>query len=173
MLFLDVPPFDLLLSQLQPYKGFGDVLSTSEPMQTQVARTAIEGRERISQVFGIDMVDCFDTPRIIDELVHSMWRDGWSPDGGNVNLFATDFGAVLTDAIQRSSGGSLIFRSATDLSHLSLWWPERGIEVFPFHKMYKRLLSDDCESVEFFVSRIRELTANVAGTRTDAKVTGN
>ena len=163
MWFLDVPPFDMLVSQAEPYGGFGDVLSSSEQVENQVAQTAIEARERIEQVFGIAMGTCFDTPRIIEELVQKMWRDGWSPNNSSINLFTTDFGAVLVDEIRRCSGGSLIFRSATDLSHMSLWWPDRGIEVFPFHKMYKRLLANDGESIEYFANRIRKLTTNGTG----------
>ena len=172
MLFLEVPPFDMLLSQAEPYKGFGGVLSSSVQMQTQFAKAAIEARERIATVFGIAIRGCLDTPRIIEELVQNMWNDGWNPEDSDINLFVTDLGAVLADAIWRCSGGSLIFRSATDLSHMSLWWPDQAIEVFPFHKMYKRLLTNEGESLEYFAGRIKELTRNENGTPTDVNVRG-
>ena len=57
-------------------------------------------------------------------------------------------------AIQDVTGGQAIFRSRTDLSHASLWWPEKRVEVFPFHKMYRRLVDRDGESLVFFVKAL-------------------
>ena len=50
-----------------------------------------------------------------------------------------------------------MFRSESDLNHVSLWWSEQAVEAFPFHKMYKRLTSREGESVSFFVRGLEQL----------------
>jgi hypothetical protein len=86
-----------------------------------------------------------------------MWTEGWQPERSDINLFATDFGCVLTKAIEQTLDGMLVFRSSSDLSHLSVWWPQAQVEAFPFHKTYKRLLSEEGESLGFFSRQLTRL----------------
>jgi hypothetical protein len=79
-----------------------------------------------------------------------MWNDGWSPEKGNINLFATDFGLVFVDAIHAVMGGELVFRSDSDITHLSMWYPTFKIEAFPFHHVCKCLLESDGSSLGYF-----------------------
>jgi hypothetical protein len=56
--------------------------------------------------------------------------------------------------LQTVADGDPVFRSKTDLSHASLWWPKQRLEVFPLHKMYRRFTDQDGESLVFFVDSL-------------------
>jgi hypothetical protein len=58
---------------------------------------------------------------------------------------------LLIQVTQDLLGGRLIFRSPGDVVdvHNSIFWP--GVEVFPFHKVFKCLTNRDGESMAYFV----------------------
>jgi hypothetical protein len=76
---------------------------------------------------------------VLEEFFSRMWREGWDPATSDVNLFVRDLGSVFMSMILTMAGGEPVFRSMTDLSHASLWWKKNRLEVFPFHKTYRRL----------------------------------
>lgn len=94
-------------------------------------------------------------PAALEGVIEDMWQQGWDPHHGNVDLFVRDFGLILCKSLySQCSGGSLQFRSQTNLDHTSIWWPAQGIEAFPFHKIYKRLFSRSGESTVFFAAGV-------------------
>lgn len=155
MLFHKTPPFDRLTGLSAPFEGFGPVLDRSQDRTDEFCRVVAEARRRIRDVFSVAISDSpAEIADQLDILADSMWDDGWDPSTGDVNLFATDFGLVLTAAMIKTGGGSLVFRSESDLSHVSVWYQDRGVEAFPFHKVFKRLSSREGESIASFVSGI-------------------
>jgi hypothetical protein len=157
VLFRDVPPFDVLTCQTTPYAGFGEPLATPSECERQFLHTEKQARDRISEVFALELGGPEQIPAKLEAIIGQMWSEGWDPERGDTNLFSTDFGCLLTEALHQTLGGCRVFRSATDLSHLSLWWPERRVEAFGFHKTYKRLLTNDGESLVFFARRLLNL----------------
>jgi hypothetical protein len=95
----------------------------------------------------------------LEELVSRIWSEGWDPQTADVNLFVRDLGSIFMLITQEIAGGETVFRSRTDVSHASLWWPIERLEVFPFHKMYRRLVERDGESVVFFVDGLTKRLA--------------
>lgn len=144
MSLLEVPPFDALRGGGRPCEAFGAILRESALacLLESVAGTA---RRRVQDVFQRDVALDRRGVGTLDGLVREMWSAGWSPERGDVNLFANDFGSILMLAIHRELGGECLFRSPTDLSHASVWWPASDVEAFPFHKAYKALLRQEAE----------------------------
>jgi hypothetical protein len=152
-----VPPFDLLTKQEVPYVGFGDVLLPSADRDRALLTAVEKALVRAEEGFKLEFATVANVPSQIDKLVDEMWAQGWNPDAGNVNLFATDFGLILAKTISSLLGGVFVFRSESDISHLSLWWPNKKLEAFPFHKIIKRLYRREGESVGFFVAGLSRL----------------
>lgn len=144
----NVPAFDLLTGQKSPYLGFGIPIAESERRIETFLGLAGLARARIQKTFGSRLEDTGQLPREIDDIIAGMWKDGWKPEGNNVNLFVTDFGAVVADALLHVCEGKLVFRSDTDISHLSIWWPNSGVELFPFHALLKILLHPQENTVQ-------------------------
>jgi hypothetical protein len=131
--------------------GFGDLLSESSERTDRVVHEACEARQRVESVFLCSLKDSSSVPHILDDIIQDMWNEGWSPDKGNINLFTRDFGLVLFSALLSLFGGNVVFRSDEDITHLSLWWPASGFEVFPFHHVLRCLLERESDSVASFV----------------------
>jgi hypothetical protein len=48
-----------------------------------------------------------------------------------LNLFVRDLGGVFRSILQAMmTAGEAVFRSKADLSHASLWWPKKRLEIF-------------------------------------------
>jgi hypothetical protein len=159
VLFHDVPPFDVLTSQSIPYTAFGKPEVVDLKQSNSYLRTVNIATKRLNDAFGIQCANNLATIVAIEEAIAQMWDSGWNPQEGEVNLFTTDFGCVVTEALRESLTGVLVLRSMTDLSHASVWWPEEKVEAFPFHATYKRLTSKDGESIAYFAASIRSLLA--------------
>lgn len=157
MSFRDIPLFDLLGDQDSPYTGFGDILPTVKEQEKAYNDSLKIARERVEDGMGVHLSPDESNTSIIEQVIFDMWKEGWDPSIGNIDLFTTDFGLILSDSIRTRVGGSLIFRSAKDLSHLSLWWPIHKYEAFPFHKVYKRLIHKEGESLLLFEKGILSL----------------
>lgn len=89
-----------------------------------------------------------------------MWADGWSPEHGNLDLFATDFGAIFAEALLRLPEMKLIMRSADDLNHLSVWSERSKAEYFPLHKVVKCLRSQNGESLSQLFKHAQDFNNN-------------
>jgi hypothetical protein len=50
----------------------------------------------------------------LDGLIEKMWRTGWDPRVGNLNLFTRTFGLLLFEATLDVLGGEPIFRAPGD-----------------------------------------------------------
>ncbi len=150
----DVPLLDILEGVDAPSQFFGAVavLSSREVRRFQKAAATARGRveEGFRRMWNAPGAD----PRKLDEIIDEMWDQGWVPDIGDLNLFSTDFGLILTEAIFRRFGGKLVVRSEVDFKHCSIWWPEKRLEAFPFHRVLKRLYKREGDSIEFLIAGI-------------------
>ena len=153
MSLLEVPPCESLAQGTSPYSGFGPLVSETETIEN-FSRVVSEASTRISQMFGVSPPADRTGIAALEEVVSGMWSEGWDPETADVNLFVRDFGSLFMSIIQAMNGGEAVFRSKTDLSHASLWWPKKRLEVFPFHKMYRRLTDREGESLVFFVDSL-------------------
>ncbi|QNN23414.1 hypothetical protein HED60_14390 [Planctomycetales bacterium ZRK34] len=115
--------------------------------------------KKLKDCFGIRQGSPKQIVLTIENTVSEMWKEGWSPKESSLNLFTTNFGLVLADAIHEGFGGVGIFRSTTDLNHYSLWWRCCKIEIFPFHKMHKRLIHASGENLCYFFQGMQEYLA--------------
>jgi hypothetical protein len=150
---LDVPPFECLTQDTAPYSGFGPPIAAADVSES-FSRVVEEATHRITEMFGVSPQPDRTGIVVLEELVSRMWREGWDPATSDTNLFVRDFGSVLMSVIHTMAGGEPVFRSTTDLSHASLWWPKDRLEVFPFHKMYRRLTDRTGESLVFFTDAL-------------------
>lgn len=153
MSLLEVPPFEALTQAMAPYSGFGPIIRDEETAPN-FSRVLREASGRIQEMFGISPTHDRAGIEALENLVSSMWREGWDPETADINLFVRDFGSVFMAGIEYVLAGDAVFRSKTDLSHTSLWWPAKRLEVFPFHKMYRRLIEREGESLVFFVDGV-------------------
>jgi hypothetical protein len=143
---------------MTPYSGFGPIVGDEETKR-RFSRVVADASARISETFEVSPSADQAGVETLEELVSGMWREGWDPETADVNLFVRDLGSLFMSIIQDIAGGEAVFRSQTDLSHASLWWPDKRLEVFPFHKMYRRLLERDGESLAFFVKGLTKRLA--------------
>lgn len=157
MLFLEVPPFDVLTGQDAPYVGFGETEVIESAYPSSYLETVSQAKRRISEVFGIRGETDLESIRMVEGAIAQMWIDGWNPNEANVNLFATDFGCVVIEGLKQDLGGTLVLRSEKDISHASLWWKDKSIEAFPFHVTYKRLTSNEDQSLTHFTNSLRAM----------------
>jgi len=147
--------FDLVKGEETPIKNFGKIYIVKDDIKTMLFEVEEEARRRFNKFFLNSNKEI--TIKSLEKTIQKMWNEGWNPDKGNINLFSTDFGIILTIIIIDKIGGQIIFRSDENLNDLSIWWQEKKIEVFPFHKMYKRLLSKDEDDIEYFYNQIKKM----------------
>lgn len=158
-----VVDFDLLVNQSAPFRGFGDVIKDSAKDERKLQEHADQVRRQIRDGFGSKLDSPATIPKELDAIAHELWETGWDPDVGNLALFTRDLGLVLTDAMLKSLGGRLIFRSATNLLHCSIFWEGHRLEAFPFHKAMKCLIRSEGETMAYFVRGVaHELEARSA-----------
>jgi hypothetical protein len=150
---LDVPPFESLTQDTAPYSGFGPLVAAAD-VSEGFSNVVEEATRRITETFGVTPQPDRTGVAVLEELVSRMWREGWDPATSDVNLFVRDFGSVFMSALLAMAGGEPVFRSTTDLSHASLWWHRHRLEIFPFHKMYRRLTDQTGESLVFFADAL-------------------
>ena len=93
----------------------------------------------------------------LDDILAEMWEEAWSPETGNIHLFATDFGAILACELASSFHGRLLFRSRKDLTHCSVWWADSRVEAFAFHKALKALYDRQERALVAFYDGIESL----------------
>jgi hypothetical protein len=150
----------MLKGHTVPFQGFGEPLPTSAARLQLFLSLANAARLRVEEGFRQSLADQSSVPSVLDSVIDKMWREDWSPAKGNFGLFTTDFGLIFADAIVTVLGGDLVFRSETDISNLSVWWPRHRIEVFPLHHVWKCLQASDGASLAYFFRSVsRELTA--------------
>jgi hypothetical protein len=159
VLFLEVPPFDVLTGQAEPYVGFGEAIVDSQEFENVLIDTERRARNRISEVFGVQWDGVREVIPMLEAIVNRMWEEGWSSNADETNLFAADFGCILYIGLHQMFGGRYVFRSPSDLSHASLWWQQKGVEAFPFHKVYKRLIAREGESLSYFADHLKQLVS--------------
>jgi len=157
MSYHKVPPFDLLAHQQEPFDGFGDVLSNTDELEKRLISLAKQAQVKIAKTFEYELLVIGDNSNMLESIITEMWVNGWNPEESDFNLFSTDFGLVLTKTILDIFKGNLIFRSEGDLSHFSIWWPEKQVEVFPFHKVQKRLYEQNGESLDYFIKGLHAI----------------
>jgi hypothetical protein len=151
---IETPPFDAIAGQSNPFTGFGQILPNSVELEEQFQKEAASAKHRLKECFRAVLADPREIPNELDKIITDMWNSGWDPQSGNVNLFTRDFGCVLTMSILDSLGGSLLFRSTEDVSHLSIFWVAAKFEAFPFHKVLKCLYNRQGETIVGFTDGI-------------------
>jgi hypothetical protein len=153
--FRDLPSFDVLTGAAEPFDG-GDV-SVTPQILPRFEEVVSQAAARVVDIFAVDVPANLDGAAELERIVIEMWDDGWNPDEGEVSLFVRDFGALLVRSILGELNGVPVFRSPTDLSHMSVWWPDLKVETFPFHRMYKRMTHADGESITYYISSLNRL----------------
>jgi hypothetical protein len=154
----DNPVFDALRGGSSPCADFGPRLEGESVLQN-FETVASEAKSRVASIFGVevDYGDC--AAEALEGIVREMWETGWDPTKGSIDLFSTDLGCLLTKSVQQQLGGEVVFRSSRDLSHASIWFPHQRVEVFPFHRVFKRLKSQDGESLVYFLRSVSAMLA--------------
>ena len=147
----EIMDFDLFVGGTEPLLAFGEVIRNSEKLEREFHKDADQVREQIRKTFGAKLDDSRTTPKELDDIARELWETGWDPEVGNVALFTRDLGLLLTEATLDLLGGKLIFRSATNLMHWSIFWPDQRVEAFPFHKALKCLTHSEGETMTYFV----------------------
>jgi hypothetical protein len=153
--FRDIPEFDSLTGVDAPFGGAD--IALREEARPRFEEVFHQAHSRIRETFGIAVPSGLLGSENLEMLIAEMWSEGWDPAKGDVALFVRDFGVLLAHGILDDLGGLLIFRSLTDLSHVSVWWPQMRIETFPFHKMYKRMTCIDGESLTYYTRSLKDI----------------
>jgi hypothetical protein len=144
---------ELLMDALQgedtPTEIFGSTLQGDEAIvaRTNLSALAHLARRNFEEMFGIRIGPDDSGIAALDRVIKEMWHDGWTAEDGNLDLFASHFGALLADALVALAGTVTVFRSASNLNHFSVWLPKKRIEYFPFHKACKCLSYSEGESM--------------------------
>jgi hypothetical protein len=132
---------------------------SDEETTRNFSRVVSEASARVDEMFGLTPSRDRAGITALEGLVSRIWSEGWDPETADVNLFVRDLGSIFMLITQEIAGGETVFRSKTDVSHASLWWPDKRLEVFPFHKMYRRLVDSDGESLVFFLNGLTKRLA--------------
>jgi len=141
----EIMDFDLLVGNKTPFLGFGEVIQDSRELEKELHRAADQVRHQIRSTFGAKLDNSSTTPKELDDIAEELWETGWDPEVGNVALFTRDLGLLLTEATLDLLEGRLIFRSASNVIHWSIFWADHGVEAFPFHPGPVRLAQEACD----------------------------
>lgn len=152
---------DMLVGATTPARDFGAPLTDRalRDARTELAGIVAEARARFIDTFGPLPDNPREVARRLEATCAEMWREGWEPQSSDLDLFATDFGVILMDAMYQDLSGEIVLRSSDELSHGSLFWPSAGIEAFPLHKVAKRLLNSDGEGLAYFYEQVASRVA--------------
>jgi len=140
---------DALQGEDAPTALFGSVLPKDEAVvaRSNLSELAEQARRGVKETFGVHIEPDANGMVKLDQVIKQMWQEGWTPEGGDPNLFVSDFGVLLADALLAIDGTAPVFRSSCNLNHFSVWLTKRGIEYFPFHKTLKCLSRSEGESL--------------------------
>lgn len=141
--------FDVLLGDVAPTLLFGDPLrgKSAELARTFFEKLSAEARVRVTDTFEETINPNLMGITKLDQIIKGMWQSDWSPKRTSFNLFCTDFGALYCSAFMATSGLQVIFRSDTQLEHVSFWQAHSTREFFPFHKVAKALSNSAGENL--------------------------
>ena len=157
MLESNFPAFDLLEGDENVFDGFGKFLENTQSANEYLEEVYNQAISRIEDIYEMTSHCELDIIDILEKIIEEMWNEGWNPRNGDINLFTRDFGCILAKEIKKRLNGIFVFRSNKDLSNLSLWWKEKKIEIFPFHKVFKRLSKREGESISYFYSSLKKI----------------
>jgi hypothetical protein len=148
----------MLFGDDAPSTDFGEVLTSMETKglaQKSFEDSIDEARKRFEDIFAKLPHSGKDVVLLLEATIDDMWEQGWSAEEESLDMFVTDFGCVLTWSLLHEYKGIPAFRSQTELNHASIMWSDLGVEVFPFHKMLKRLSVREGESLNHFWESVR------------------
>lgn len=143
--------FDVLAGGASPSGDFGPVRRPGPGFDDM----ALAVRTRIEESFDVDLNVAADVPEAIESIAAGMWSTGWTEMDANTAVLPHDLGLVLTVALHVTLGGSILTRGDDQWIHCSIWWEDRRLEAFPFHKVLKRLTEQDGESLTYFDRSLR------------------
>ena len=93
MLYHDEILFDLIRGE-EPTAIYGDILLDDDEANLNLTHMKKVADHRFREMFlqGRDELSIM----ILEKTLEKMWNEGWNPEKGNINLFATGFGTILT-----------------------------------------------------------------------------
>src|ERR1700722_1350215 len=151
----EIMDFDLFVGRTAPFPGFGPVVEDSKDLEMQLREAAAQVRQQVRDTFDARLENSSATPKELDSIIKELWQTGWDPQVDNLQLFTRDFGLLLTEATLDLLGGKLLPRSPGNVIHWSIFWADRKVEAFPFHKALKCLTHADGETMTYFVRGLR------------------
>jgi hypothetical protein len=143
--------FDALSGEAHPCAHFGPIISRNADVVSAHCDRII-GQVRGS--FGVEITPDAAGAMGIERIIDGMWREDWDRGRPSLDLFTHDLGVLLFHAMHVSLGGEPAFRSTLDLTHVSLHWADQQLEIFPVHRIIKRLRNPKGESVAYFFNAI-------------------
>ena len=148
--------FDLLKGESEPITVFGIPFRSIEN-ENEISKITETAVTSINRIFKKSITITIDGIKTLEEIIRGMWKDDWNPKKGNLNLFSTHFGSILTKIIVKEIGGQIYLRDIQNLLHLSVFFDNRNIEIFPFHKIYKRLNDEEGDDLIYYYKSIKAL----------------
>ncbi len=151
----EIMDFDLFVGRTAPLPSFGPVDDDSKGPERQLRAAAAQVRQQVRDTFDAKLENSSAIPGELDSIIRELWETGWDPQVDNLQLFTRDFGLLLTETTLDLLGGKLVPRSPDNVVHWSIFWADRKVEAFPFHKALKCLTHRDGETMTYFVRGLR------------------
>lgn len=105
---------------------------------------------------GIDLDYSEESLDELEVLIGELWH-GEPIEEEALEAIVANWGAYLGLTILQNIGGEWTFRK--DLEHASIHFPRTGMEIFPMHKVRRRLVLGPQESlVDFYEDLIEDLS---------------
>lgn len=108
---------------------------------------------------GIDLDYTEESLEELDDLIDMIWADSPITEEEAVEAVVANWGAYFGLTILHNLGGEWVFRK--DLEHTAVRFPRLSLEIFPLHKVKKRMMLGKEEHLYNFYERlVDELTAD-------------
>lgn len=103
---------------------------------------------------GIDLDYTEESLGELDDLIQAIWKDEPIEEDEALDAIVSNWGAYFAQVIRQHVGGEWIFRQ--DLEHASIRFARAGFEIFPLHKLRRRLVLGEGESLTTYYERLLE-----------------
>ena len=166
--------FDALVGGRTPTLMFGPPLQgdLEASARCALAELSVDARRRVADSFKETIEPNAAGVEGLDDIIKNMWKSDWSPEHSIIDRICTDFGALYCAAFLSVSGLQPVFRSTTELDHVSFWNAASTREYFPFHKVVKALSSCEGESLaQMFADALSDRPAQ-QGAQADGPASG-
>ncbi len=155
---IEIPPFDALIGSEKPTDSFGGILENAEfdIAMLRFEELANQAIITVCEMFDINLSDPKITADELDGIISEMWSTGWNPEEADFNLFCSHYGTILASLMKIVPNTSIVFRSSSNINHLSIWHESSKTEYFPFHKIAKCLTRRHGESVRQMIGDLKQ-----------------